>query len=809
MNVLNEVKHDLLMVENPARYCGGEFHYGRKDPASCTVHVAICFPDLYEIGMSNHAIRILYDLLNRMDDVHCDRVFAVGKDFEELLRSRRLPLYTLDEGRPLRDLDMLGVSIGYELCMTNILQILDLGGIPLHVEDRKDGDPIVIAGGPASTNPLPFSRFIDFTFIGEAENGMDEVVSIIKNGKVTGKSREEIIRELKALDFLWYPGKKLARRRFDQSFATADDHTFRYFVVPNFKVAQDNGIVEIMRGCPNGCRFCHAGQYYKPYRQRSQKTIMEQVDQIVHGFGFREITLSSLSSGDYPHIKELIQNLNARYMKDHISFSLPSLKVSTFNLDVLEQLSEVRKSGLTFAIETPLKAWQQSVNKIVDPAQIIEIIREAQKRGWRLAKFYFMVGLPFVDREMENQAIVDYLGQIYDATRINMNINIGTFIPKPHTPYQWAKQLTAEESYTQLSSLKRAISERIRGCKVSYHEPYISYLEGLVSRGDGRFAIVIENAYKNGCRLDAWSEHMNEEGWDKAIADAGYDPSEAIYKEYDIDAPLPWDGISLRVGKTYLKNEWEKAKQRLLTSRCLPECDHACGVCTKVFKVVDDKEDTIPLLEREEAPKDAMVQVVIQYRREGRSLYISHINAMRNWEMSFQRSGLRLDFSQGFNPKPRMEFVNPLSLGVGGEGEVALCDILLPKGMTESDVAKRIQGSLTEGYTVTGVLFLPHDPTGRKQSLAPYMKGSLFTVDTRGNESYDRILCAKPSVERTDDHIYEIRTEGEANLVKTLFGPEANKFKIASDVAMTRKQIFAGTWDDDYFSFFRKKFDIQ
>lgn len=815
MQILDMIADELLMIQNPARYTGGEFHYGTKDLAKVTFHTAICFPDLYEIGMSNNAVRILYDLLNSMEEVHCDRVFSVAPDFEQLLREKQLPLYTLDLQKPLHELDMLGISIGYELSATNILQVLDLGGLPLHACDRTDGHPIVICGGPAVTNPLPFAPFMDFVYIGEAEGGLQEIARILIEAKKQQKTRSEKLALLQSLPYLWYPGKKLASRFIDTTFATPEPHTYRHYVVPNFKVAQDNGVVEIMRGCPNSCRFCHAGQYYKPYRQKLYSTMAEQVEQHVSDFGYREVTLSSLSSGDHPYIKELIETLNAEYSHRHVSFSLPSLKVNSFSLGILEQLSEVRKSGLTFAIETPKEAWQRAMNKEVPLEQVIEIAREAKSRGWKLAKFYFMVGLPFVDREVENQAIVDYVGAIYDATRLSMNINIGTFIPKPHTPFQWCSQLTPKQSYEQLSSLKKAINERIRGCKVSYHEPNISYLEGLISRGDERYAAVIESAYRKGCRLDAWDEHLKADLWLEAIAEASYNPDTCIFEPYGLDEELPWDSVSMRVSKKFLKDEYETAKNLLLTERCFESCNHLCGVCSKVTEVVDTTHkdpileqvrDKTLVIEPKVEPAAKTVQALITYRRFGRSLYISHIHAMRNFEMAFQRSKVGVQFTQGFNPKPKLEFVNPLSVGIAGDEEVMLAELIDGENLTERDVQVKLGSALNDGYEIIGVHFLRLD---KKQTLAKYLKGSLYTIETREDEESRKLLesfCDQElkdiEVHKESDGVFSVRLEGEKNLVKLLFGSETDKFALASRLCITRKALYAGSWGVSYPQFF-------
>jgi len=394
-----------------------------------------------------------------------------------------------------------------------------------------------------------------------------------------------------------------------------------------------------------------------------------------------------------------------------------------------------------------------------------------------------------------------------------MNINIGTFIPKPHTPFQWAAQKRPEDAKEQLSSLKKAILARIRGAKVSYHEPAISYLEGLVSRGDERFAAVIESAYHKGCRLDAWDEHLDSEKWRKAIAEAPYDADRSIFQEYDIETSLPWDSVSMRVGEKYLKEELEKAKNRLLTPACTPECNHLCGVCSQKHQVIEapQKEETAT---RKATTQTSAIpvqsrQIIITWKRSGASLYLSHISTMRNFEMAFQRSGLPIAFTQGYNPKPKLEFVNPLSMGIIGEEEVLLCELEEGDHSTTEEVAERLQAALAQGYEILSVLFLD---LPKKETLAKYLVASRYEIDARGDEESRSVLFehAKLShgdftVTALDEGRFSVTVRGERNMIKLLFGGDVDKFDLAQRLSIRRTHLFAEKEGQSYREFFIKR----
>ena len=605
INPMQVFGSELCAVQNPSSYIGGEIgaivkpHADEADgQGSDLFNFAIAFPDVYSIGMSNQAIKIIYNGLNQRPSVRCERVFAVETDFESLLRKKNVPLYTLETGMPLHQVDMVGFSIGYELGITGVLNILDLGRIPILKKDRTENDPIVIAGGVGATNPAAFSAFFDAVFIGEAEGGMFDLVAHLADVKKQGANRSSLLAELARHPSVWTEGMTkescghtVARRAIQEDFGLVPSVP-SFLPLPNIKTVQDHGVVEIMRGCPNGCRFCHAGIYYRPQRIKTKELIFAEIDRLVTEAGYREISLTSLSSADYPDIGGLLDELNQRYHAQNVSFQLPSLKVNSFTLPILEQLSEVRKSGLTLAVETPEEAWQLRLNKEVYAQHLIAIITEAKKRGWNKAKFYFMVGLPFpeTDGKTEESVIVDFLRDIQEKTRIQCNVNVGTFIPKPHTPYQWVRQISPAESERKLTYIREHLP---RGkFHVSTHDVSTSYLEGLLSRGDGRASAIIYNAYQKGCRLDAWEDHLraNLPLWEAAFAEAGYDVKAEILRERSHDEPLPWDSVSLGPAKSFYLKEWQKNLDETLTPKCAPHCDHRCGVCNN--KVSCRNEET-------------------------------------------------------------------------------------------------------------------------------------------------------------------------------------------------------------------------
>ncbi len=733
----NELKEILLSVKIPGRYVGGEFGTieGFKPE---DYKVAICFPDLYEIGMSNQAIKILYREFNDIEGVSCERVFAPDSDFEVQLKKNNKRLYTLESGLVLNDLDLLGISIGYELSATTILSILESGGIPVYSNDRKETDPLVIAGGPAITNPLPFAGFFDGVFLGEAENNFGLTLMKLRDLKKSGESRDDALNIINQNENIWTfkkhkTGKK-AKRALWNGFSISH---LENLPISNIATIQDNGIIEIMRGCPNSCRFCHAGYIYRPYRQKDINDILKEADYLVNSCGYNEITLSSLSSGDYSGLSSLIKILNEYYGGKHVSFSLPSLRINTFTLSLLKELAIIRKSGLTFAVETPDKDWQKIINKEVDLKYIVEILNEAKKLGWKTAKFYFMIGLPVGKKENEEKKIAEFINYVQKSTDMRLNVNVGTFIPKPHTPFQWSEQLTTDESYKKLSWLKEQF-KRNGNIKLSYHSPFISFLEGIISRGDERVGDLIYNAYQKGARLDAWTEYFKKDIWIQVLQEADWEVEAEICKSKNPDDKLPWDSIDFGVNKNFIRHEYLKSQKFLNTSVCMNNCKHSCGICDRNI-IPRDNLTEIPLDKQLNLSNvnnihslnllKEPVKYIFKFIKTGKAIYLSHKNLINIFQKAFQRSSINLDYSKGFNPKPKLEFAHPLSLGISSLGEIA--SALIKYELSCENFILMLNKNLPDGISIINCKKMPVYIQGnKKHSLMSKYGGSRYIIKT-------------------------------------------------------------------------------
>ena len=737
---LKDLGPSLLNVEKPARYSGGE--YGRlckPHPAGGTVlKTLIAFPDLYEIGMSNQALRILYNRLNRMDGISCDRAFAPAPDFEELLKSRGLPLYGLDTGISLKSIDILMFTLGYELGINGVFSMLDVSGIPLRCRDRQEDDPIVIMGGPCISNPLPYAAFIDAFWIGEAEGGFFELAHDLADIKKTGGKRQALLERLLDHPSVWAKGKVGAVRAVDGDFSLRGCEP-AVFPVPSMKVVHQHGSVEIMRGCPNGCRFCHAGYWYRPMRQKNSDVIEAETEAFIRLGGYREISLSSLSSGDYQYLDSLIESLNSKFRGQRISFQLPSLRVSSFSLNLLEKISEVRKSGLTFAVETPADFWQMAINKKVSGGDVVTILREARRRGWRGAKFYFMIGLPLgartsgiqgecgLHRELksEEEEIAAFVERIAKQTGMRFNINVGTFVPKPHTPFQWAGQLEQEEAQKKLNYLRARLKPQ--GHKVGIQDPLISVVEGIASRGDERAGELFEEAYRLGSRLDSWTEYLKRDVWEELLEKHNVLVNE-ILKGKDTYLPLPWECISSGISERYFIRELEKSQAGENTLPCIENCTKPCGVCkndktTEIVqnniqsKVNSNESLSFEILKKTDP---ATYRILFSFAKQGSAIFQPHLGLLEIFSMAFVRAEIPVLYSQGFNPLPRLDIASPLSLGIKARGEIATIDTVeffdaekyritlnnfLPEGLVIAQAMNALIPSGEKKYSASSLLW--------------------------------------------------------------------------------------------------------
>ena len=598
----------LMKIEKPARYIGGEVNAVTKKLDDIDVRFAMCFPDVYEIGMSHLGIQILYDMFNRRDDVWCERVYSPWVDLDKVLREEKIPLFALESQDPVRDFDFLGITIQYEMCYTNILQVLDLACIPLHAKDRTEEDPIVIGGGPCAYNPEPIAEFFDMFYIGEGETVYDELLDTYKENKKNGGSRMDFLEKACQIDGIYVPmfydvtyhedgtidqffpvNKHAPSVIHKQVVMDVTNTTYPQApIVPYIKVTQDRVVLEVQRGCIRGCRFCQAGMLYRPTRERDVETLKQYAYNMLKNTGHEEISLSSLSTSDYSELKELVTFLIDNFKNKGINISLPSLRIDAFSLDVMSQVQDIRKSSLTFAPEAGSQRMRNVINKGLTEEDIISGAGQAFEGGWNKVKLYFMLGLPTeTEEDMEAIAVLaDKVARRYYEIpkdqrngKCQITASSSFFIPKPFTPFQWAPMLNHEDYIERAAIVKHAFLNQLnkKSLRYNWHDAEVSVLEGVFARGDRKIASVIEEAYRMGCIYDSWSEQFDNDKWMRAFDNTGIEIGFYNLRERGEDEVFPWDFIDIGVTKKFLRREWDRAMKGEVTPNCRMQCS-GCGV---------------------------------------------------------------------------------------------------------------------------------------------------------------------------------------------------------------------------------------
>lgn len=698
MNNLEKILTEEIfpLVSKPGRYIGNEFNIIKKDWSKVDVSFGLVFPDLYELGMSYIGFEILYHILNRESNLAAERIFAPGIDLEKILRERDLPLFSLETKKPLRQFDVLGFTLQYELHYTNILNILDLGGITLQSKERKNDEPLVIAGGPCAFNPEPLADFMDGFVVGDGEEVVLEIAQLIKEKKERHSNRQDILQGLANITGVYVPQfyqvsngvitprleglptKITARTIQSLSSQNYPDNP----LIPHIEVTHDRYSMEIMRGCTRGCRFCNAGIVYRPVREIDVQDLVSKAINVIKNTGYEEISLVSLSTSDYSQLHELLNTLIQTLNKKMVNVSFPSLRAETFTPEIAKFAKTVKKSGITLAPEAGTDHLRKVINKNNTTDDLLRAVTVAFDEGWNLIKLYFMIGHPD-ETDEDLFGIVSLINQIVSIAQKyqgrNVNVSISPFSPKPHTPFQWVAQNSIDELKRKISLLNQEI--RSKRVKLNWREPEVSFLEAVLGRGDRRLSGVIKKAWELGAKFDAWSEHFDFEIWRSAFEACGIDPQEYV-RARDLDENLPWDHISKGVTKSFLKNEFQKAFNEDETSDCKTSGCNACGlmkhqVCQEIIHqkkpalksvASTDSFGRSKRLVKATVPP-SLRHIRLRYSKGDEIRFTSHLDMIRIFERSFRRSDINLAYSQGFHPHPKIAFGPPLSLGFMSQAE--------------------------------------------------------------------------------------------------------------------------------------------